>query len=219
MRCCGGRVIGQELLDTADPSIVTENLRDLVRINRFFGGHRILKRMFSRHVRRSEAFSVLDVGAASGDMARAIKKHYPRATVVSLDRRVPYLAPAPSPRVGANAFQIPFRDRSFDFVFSSLFLHHFSDDEVTYLLSDFSAKARRAVLAIDLERNPIPYYFLPGTRWLMKWGPFTVHDGKLSVEAAFRARELDRLARAAGLKEVRVRRHYPWFRLTLEARV
>jgi ubiquinone/menaquinone biosynthesis C-methylase UbiE len=116
-----------------------------------------------------------------------------------------------------DAFQLPVRDNSFDFVFSSLFLHHFTDENVVFLLREFARVARRAVRIIDLERNPIAYYFLPWTRWLFGWDPVTVNDGAISVEAAFQPRELEALARRAGLENPRARAYRPAFRIGLVA--
>jgi SAM-dependent methyltransferase len=119
--------------------------------------------------------------------------------------------------VCGDAFRMPFRKRSFDFVHCSLFLHHFPDDQVVELLRNFGAVARRAVVLTDLERNPLAYYFLPLTRWIFGWDPITLHDGPISVEAGFHAGELEQLARDAGLVDPRVSVHRPAFRLALVA--
>ena len=211
------RVIVPELLDHAPPEEARENLKDLVRVNRYFGGHAVLRRIFSRFVARDDRFTVLDVGAASGDMGAALRRSFPNAFVTSLDRNVVHLEVAPQPKLAGDAFQLPFADRSFDFVFSSLFLHHFSNDEVVQLLRGFGQVARRAVLAIDLERGPIAYYFMPSTKWLLRWRYLTVHDGQISVQAAFKKDELLSLARRAGLHNADVRQHRPWARLSLIA--
>ena len=87
------------------------------------------------------------------------------------------------------------------------------------LLRNFGAVARKAVLAIDLERNPIPYYFIAWSRPLLGWDPVTVHDGAISVEAAFRRRELEDLARQAGLRNPRARVFRPAFRIALVGEV
>ena len=86
-----------------------------------------------------------------------------------------------------------------------------------FMLQEFARVARRAVLVIDLERNPIAYYFLPWTRWMFGWDPVTVNDGAISVEAAFRPRELEALARRAGLENPRARAYRPAFRIGLRA--
>jgi hypothetical protein len=162
-----------------------------------------------------KAFSVLDIGAASGDMGDRVRAWYPRAQVFSMDYRLEHLAGCAPPKFVADAFQRAVRPRSVDFTFCSLFLHHFTDPQIVSLLADFAQMARRAVLVIDLERNPIPHYFLPASRPVLGWDPVTVHDGKISVEAAFHPEELEALARQAGLRKVRARTHRPAFRVSL----
>jgi SAM-dependent methyltransferase len=215
MHCLGKRLILPELLDTLTPDQARASLRDLVRINRYWGGHSTLRSLLRENVPDGQAFSVLDVGAASGDMGACIRRWYPAATVTSLDYVPSHLGASPERRVAGDAFRLPFRPGSFDYVFCSLFLHHFRDDQVVELLRNFGAVARKAVLAIDLERNPIPYYFIAWSRPLLGWDPVTVHDGAISVEAAFRRRELEELARQAGLRNPRARVFRPAFRIAL----
>ena len=211
------RVVVPELLDHASPEVARDNLRDLVRINRYLGGHSILHRIMSDFVRPQDCFTMLDVGAASGDMGAALQRRYPRASITSLDRKCVHLEKAAHPKLAGDAFTLPFTERSFDFVFSSLFLHHFSDQQVVELLRNFRAIARRAVLAIDLERGPLAYYFIPATKWLFGWRDISLYDGPVSARAAFKKHELLSLALQSGLAEARVNVHRPWARLSLVA--
>ena len=209
------RRIEAEWLDDTPPAQARRSLRDLVRINTIFGGHAVLRRTLATMFGSDEAFTVLDVGAASGDMGAHIRRWYPHATVTSLDYRPYHLAGAPAPRVAADAFAMPFRDRTFDVVHCSLFLHHFEDERVIELLRTFGSIARRFVVVTDLERHPLAYYALPLTRWLFHWDAITLHDGPISVAAAFRPDELRRLAQAAGARVISVRRHRPAFRIAM----
>ncbi len=246
MSIARARVLKPELMDHADPVEAAVCLRDLARINRWFGGHRvlvqILKTLIAPAARKGhgahlqtypersraalslpglgfarvpkEPFSILDVGAASGDMGRVIRARFPGATVVSLDYRISHLRLGQGPRVAADAFQLPFLPGSFDFVLCSLFLHHFSDSQAAELIAALRRVARRALIVLDLERHPVPYYFLPATRRLLRWSPMTVHDGVISVAAAFRPEEIHALVQTAGGAKAQVRRHLPWFRLS-----
>jgi 2-polyprenyl-3-methyl-5-hydroxy-6-metoxy-1,4-benzoquinol methylase len=213
------RIIVPEKLDHAGPEEALENLQDLVRVNKYFGGYATLRRIVGEFVRPDDQFSVLDVGAASGDMGAALRRSFPRATVTSLDRKLDHLRHAARPKLVGDAFRLPFAEGSFDFVFSSFFLHHFSDEEIVGLLASFGAIARRAVLAIDLERGPLAYHFMPATRWLFGWHDISMHDGPVSVQAAFKREELAALAKKAGLTKARVSTHRPWARLSLVAPV
>ncbi len=213
------RVIVPEMLDHASPDVARASLRDLARVNRYLGGYVVLRKMFASLVRPDESFSVLDVGAASGDMGAEIRRSFPGAQVTSLDYKADHLVQAADPKLVADAFHLPFRPASFDFVFSSLFLHHFTNEQVVELFVSFRSIARRAVLAIDLDRGPLAYYFLPNTRWLFGWQPITIYDGQISVQAAFKREELRALAAGAGLGGAEVRVHRPWSRLSLIAPV
>jgi SAM-dependent methyltransferase len=213
------RRVQPEILDTLPDHLASENLADLRRINRWFGGRQVLNQVFSSVARRQDSFNVLDVGAASGDLGRYLTARFPRARVVSLDLRKRNLQAAPPPKLVADAFRLPFRPRSFDYVLASHFLHHFEDNLAAELLSRLYSLARRALVIVDLERCRWSYYFLPTTRFLFRWSPLTVHDGKISVQAAFQPRELVELAALAGLPAPVVRRHFPWFRVSLVAPV
>lgn len=212
------RVIEPELLDEQPPGAGRNSLSDLVRINRIYGGHGVLRKLLKNLVSPNQSFTILDVGAASGDAAGVIRRLYPNARVLSLDYRLHHLRSAPGDRVVADAFALPLGPRTFDIVYCGLFLHHFPDAAVTGLLRSFSSLAREYVVVNDLERHWIPYHALPLTSWLFRWDPLTLHDGPVSVQAAFEAGELRTLAERADLRDVHVRTHRPSFRLSLVAK-
>jgi 2-polyprenyl-3-methyl-5-hydroxy-6-metoxy-1,4-benzoquinol methylase len=217
IRCLGNRVLQPEILDTLPWEEARASLADLVRINQHWGGHSSLRKLVDETIPVDEEFTVLDVGAASGDMGERFRQQRPGAKVTSLDYLESHLRPCAGPRVAGDAFALPFSPRSFDYVFCSQFLHHFSNSDVVRLLAGFAKVARKQVLVLDLLRNPLPYVFIASTRRLLGWHPVSVHDGKISVEAAFRPRELAALAQQAGLANPRVRAFVPAFRIALWA--
>jgi len=211
------RVIRPELLDHAPEPDALRNLRNLVRINELLGGHGVLRRMLAEVAQPGGRFTVLDVGSAMGDADWVITDACPGARAISLDSSFLHVSQAAGPRICADGFRLPVRDGSVDFVLCSLFLHHFTDDEIIQLLREAGRVAVHAVLVNDLERRLWPWLFLPATRWLFGWDPITLHDGPVSVAAGFRAGELARLAREAGFTRVRERVHRPSFRVSLIA--
>src|SRR5271163_1126303 len=107
----GGSVLSErhivpEMLDHAPPDVARASLRDLARINRYLGGYYVLGRLFSGVAKPGDSFSVLDIGAASGDMGAAIRRRYPRARVTSLDYKGEHLAQAAAPKLVADAFHL-----------------------------------------------------------------------------------------------------------------
>ena len=211
------RLVRPQLLNTAPRPDAEKSLADIARLNRWFGAHRIIRQLLRQVVLPNTPFTLLDVGAASGDSARAILQTYPLATVTSLDHNPQNLQTAPPPKLAADAFALPFPNASFDFVFSSLFLHHFSEPQVVTLLTEFARVARRAILISDVERHPLARWFLPASRWLFRWHWLTVHDGAVSVQSAFTPSELLALAQQANLQNISISTHRPAFRLSLIA--
>ena len=212
------RVIEPELLDHAPAEEARLNLAQIVLLNERFGGHGVLRKILASVVNGKRAFTLLDVGSASGDTAKVIAQLYPQATVTSLDLNRVNLRDAPQPKLLADAFQLPFKPNSFDYVFCSLFLHHFEDAAVSDLLAGFYRVARRALLVSDLERSILPYLFFPVTKPFFGWTTMTMHDGMTSIRAAFRANELAQMARHAGILNASISVHRPAFRLSMVAR-
>jgi len=128
--CASGRVLRSERLGSSAPAMVERNLRDIARITRWFGGHRTMLKLLRQFVEPADRFTILDVGAAPGDMGKSIVKRYPNAKVVSLDRGRRHLKRARPPKVAADAFALPFADGTFDFVMCSFFLRHFADGQI-----------------------------------------------------------------------------------------
>src|ERR1051326_5935768 len=211
-----------ELLDAADaaPQEVDRALADLRRMNRWLGGRSVLLGMLASEVRRLRLtrFSLLDVRAGSGDQALAVRARYPRASVFLCDLNSTHMPKNGLPRITADALRLPFRDAEFDFISASLMLHHFRDRDVIRLLSHFGRVARFAVLINDLERHWFPVVFIKAAAPIFARSPITRHDAPASVRQAFRPRELRDFAREAGFGDIEVRRHLPWFRLSLIAR-
>ena len=208
------RTLEPELMDDAPAEVLVQNLRDLSRINRWLGGNWTMARLLDPYLRRNPRARILDVGAANGETVRWLAARYPEARMVSLDRAERMLRMGDGARIAGDVFVWPIRPGSVDIVICSLFLHHFEDEAVRRILAHFEEAAREAVIVVDLHRHPLARGFLPATRFLAGWHPLTVHDGVISVNAAFTPAELRQLVPRA-----RVRSHWPWFRLSLELKV
>jgi len=84
--------------------------------------------------------TILDLGAGTGHASRALKRAHPRAVVVAADIAPGMLARAKAQfrwlrrfeRVRADAYSLPFRDASFDLVYSSLMLQWCDDLDTAF---------------------------------------------------------------------------------------
>jgi ubiquinone/menaquinone biosynthesis C-methylase UbiE len=207
------RQLSEEAMASASDADLVQNLADLRRINLWTGARAKLRQVLRKHCPRHSAFTLLDIGGASGDMALDMARHFPSARTITLDLEARNLRAAPAPKLVGDAFHLPFADNSCDVVHCALFLHHFSDAQCVELLREMHRVARRLVLAQDLHRHWIAYSFLPLTRPLLRWHQLTVDDGKLSVAAGWRRAELESILRQAGMAEgSSVEWHFPSFR-------
>ena len=175
--------------------------------------------MLSSLVGRMDSFTFVDVGSATGDAAALVRANYAAARTISVDRDFFHVSQGHGLRICGDAFRLPLPAGAADLVYCSLFLHHFTDDQVVALLREFRRVAARFILVSDLERHILAWGFIPATRWLFRWHPLTVHDGPVSVAAGFRAAEMLALAKRAGLGRAEVCTHRPAFRISLVAPV
>jgi ubiquinone/menaquinone biosynthesis C-methylase UbiE len=180
-------------------------------VNGWLGGTSAL----SRHL-KGERGTLLDVAAGSGDIARALAERHPGLRPVVFDRSEVMLSFAAGlPRVRGDVRRLPFADRSVDWVVSTHFFHHLSDDEAVGALREFDRVARRGIVVNDLLRNRRALFWI---RLFTLWAnPYVKADGPQSVRRGFTVAEAEELARRAGLPWLRVRKHFA-HRFTLAGR-
>ena len=201
---------------------------ELQRVNRWLGDAQALKDSLLEEIERVNlpSFSVIDVGAGSGELLRVIagwareQKRTACLTGVELNARSAEAIADESRAfseiraVRGDAFQLPFADNTFDYAICSLFTHHFSDQGVVELLRELSRLAARRIFVIDLHRHPVAYYFYTTIGHLFLHNRLIREDGALSIRRSFKPAELQRLAQDAKLQGIQVVRHFP-YRLVL----
>jgi 2-polyprenyl-3-methyl-5-hydroxy-6-metoxy-1,4-benzoquinol methylase len=232
-------MIGTELLDDprADPRAVQAELRDIARLNAWFGGTRAVVRALEPYFRAARAagaagaagaasWTLLDVGTGLGDIPRAAaaaaRRHgiALRLVGVDLNRTAARLAhgaahapapPAPLAAVVADGGALPFAPRSVDVVTASQVLHHLPRATAVRWIAAFDRLARRVVVLADLRRSRLGM----AAAWVAALGlgmsACTRHDAVVSLRRGYTTRELDALLAAAG---VAARARYaPGFRI------
>ena len=207
------RSLEKEMMDLPDQpkELLQQDLRNLTIINRYLGGYRGVMRAVARLVEEQKLarFSLLDVGAGSGDIpariATRIRKKRIAARLVAIETEPVTVAVAAEKTrdypeislVQGDAMALPFRAASFDFVLASQLLHHFSEDNVVTLLRTWSKIARRAIIVSDLVRHPLAYYGIRAITRLFTRNVMTLTDAPLSVWRAFTMAEWRELFRRA----------------------
>jgi ubiquinone/menaquinone biosynthesis C-methylase UbiE len=197
-------------------------------VNEWLGDARALKQSLLAEIKQVglECFSVLDVGAGSGELLRVAatwtRNNALRGQFVGLElnarsaKAILNESPQEISAVRGDAFQLPFADNAFDYVISSLFTHHFQDDQVVQILRELSRVAARRIFVIDLHRHPVAYLFYTTLGHLLLHNRLLREDGALSILRSFKPRELRALAERAELSSISVKRSFP-YRVVLSA--
>ena len=207
------RIDTEELLDEHDAPRpeMERSLRDLRRINRFLGGVPIYRRIVRMVAQRGGHLRVLDLGAGTADLLDALRGDVCR---IGLDFKIDHLLylrdGSPTRRVVGDANRLPFRDGSIDVVTSAHFFHHFSPDENKAILREALRVSRVGVAVNDTRRHYAPLLFIKLISALRLVGRITRFDGPASVQRGYTVAEAAEVAKAAGARQFRVRRFFPF---------
>ena len=105
----------------------------------------------------------------------------------------------------------PWPDLTADVVTCSLFLHHLEQPaQVIDFLARAKRIAQRQIVISDLRRSRLGYVIAwIGTRLLSR-SKIVHYDGPISVRAAWTVSELKQFAAEAQLRNVRIKKSFPW---------
>ncbi len=208
-----------ELLDSdaGTPEEIAASLRDLRRINRWFGGISTMAWLLRRVAQATGArkLAFLDVAGGSGDIAQELQVNLQyfgvRLGSVVLDRSWSHLQHQPGTgpvrRVVGDAASLPFADNSFDVVGSSLFAHHLAPEAVVGFVNEGLRVASRAVLINDLRRSRLHLALVYAGMPLYR-SRLTRNDGPASVRQAYTMGELAGLLRRTSAARFEIHSHY-----------
>ena len=207
------RVEGEEMLDSdhwSEEEIACA-LRAIRRVNFFYGGDRMHKRLFRRIASRmpGKTIEILEVASARGEVVQAVARMLMKENIsvrMSLLDRSDLHLPLPSdwnPRLppptllAGDALDVPLPDGSVDVVSCCLFLHHLSAENARAFLKESLRVARVAVLINDVERTRTNY-ILSKMQRLIDPSRLSRHDGPTSVRQAYTFQELQEMLRQTG---------------------
>ena len=209
------RVVARELLDEdlGTPAEIAASLRDLQRINDWFGGTRTTVQLL-RHIAQTMgrgSLSLLEVGAGNGHVPIAARERLAQQgielCVTLLDRVASHLPQTGVDAVVGDAMQLPFPDKAFDVVACNLLAHHFDPKTLERFAGEALRVARVAVLINDLVRSrmhlALVYAGLPLFRSRLTW-----HDAPASVRQAYTLGEMRSIVSRTAARRIEISRHY-----------
>ncbi len=206
----------KELLDRGDIPFedIKRNMQELDFINRRLGGHAItlagIKTFLRETPLQPEPLSIVEIGCGGGDNLRAIKQWANRSklpvSLTGVDINEECIAYATSQQRNAGISFIHSDYRQYrpkaapHIIFSSLFCHHFTDEELAGQLQWMKKNSSLGFFINDLHRHPLAYYSIRLLTQLFSRSYLVKNDAALSVQRGFRRADWQRLLYMAGVE-------------------
>ena len=206
----------KELLDGDKISFadIEQNMRELDNINHLLGGHQITLegiKILIKICKEQKVLRIVEIGCGGGDNLRVIKNWAIKnnlaieLTGIDINEDCIIYAKSVSVNAGINFICSDFRGVEFKkkphIIFSSLFCHHFTDEELVYMLRWLQQNSLTGFFINDLHRHPIAYYSIKLFTGLFSKSYLVKNDAPLSVQRSFKKKDLQRLFLAAGISD------------------
>jgi 2-polyprenyl-3-methyl-5-hydroxy-6-metoxy-1,4-benzoquinol methylase len=223
------RSTGLEIMDDLEfhEEVVFRTLRELDFINQWLGGNAVTMRGVEKlwkSIPIEQPISIADLGCGSGEMLRLIAKsaHHQQRIVelMGIDANPHIVEYARTHSEDSNTirfealniFSEEFSAQNFDLIIATLFLHHFSNQELINLFIALKKQARVGIVVNDIHRHPFAYYSIKWLTSLFSRSSMVKYDAPLSVLRAFKRKELASVLEKAGIKnyELKWRWAFRW---------
>jgi len=189
-----------EIMD--DFSIADERidiaLKEIKTINKFLGGNSTSKSGLLQLIGKIEysgVLKILDIGAGGSDNISVNKEVLKNVQVTCLDINKRSCFYIKNNNLGdivicGNALNLPFKESSFDIVHASLFLHHFGDEDILYILKSCLYISKYGIIINDLQRSVFAFVGIKLLTLLFSQSKMVRNDAPLSVRRGFLKNEL-----------------------------
>ena len=206
-----------EIMDdlAIDGEVVPKTLRELEIINSLLGGNRVtisgIQQLINKKSSRNSLVHIVDMGCGGGDMLKLIanwaKRNEYKVKLTGIDANPNIINYASQNSEGYNNIEYVvgnvFDSRSSigdcDIIISTLFMHHFDNQQLTFLLSDWTKKSRLGVVINDLHRHPFAYHSIKLLTTFFSKSYMVKNDGPLSVLRSFTKDDLQELMDMVGI--------------------
>ncbi|WP_017730277.1 methyltransferase domain-containing protein [Nafulsella turpanensis] len=195
-------------------------LRELKIINQYLGGNSVTLQGLERLIKGKtfdKPLEIADIGCGGGDMLLLMAKWAKvkgipvRLTGVDANPNIIEYArknTAAWPEIEylvADIFSDSFAARKFDIVTSTLFTHHFTDEQLVKMMKSLHGQARLGLVVNDLHRHPIAYHSIKLITQLASRSYMVKHDAPVSVLRAFSRKDWQQILARAGLRSYQLR--------------
>jgi 2-polyprenyl-3-methyl-5-hydroxy-6-metoxy-1,4-benzoquinol methylase len=204
----------KELLDSDDIPFddVRKNMEELNYINTWLGGHAITLGGLKQLAFGKKEIAVCEIGCGGGDNLAAIVKWSNKKNIqikcIGIDIKEECITFAKQNKLlydCTNWFTNDYSNVQFekkpDIIFSSLFCHHFTEDELMKQLQWMKENCTIGFFINDLQRNKIAYYSIRILTKLFSNSYLVKNDAPLSVARGFIIKEWKKIFFDAGIQQ------------------
>ena len=204
----------KEILDKDDLPFEDVKLcmQELNSINTLLGGHKItLNGINYFSTVNNDPIVVCEIGCGGGDNIKAISKKLSHARFIGIDLKDACIDFAAEQYPELKAYWIAsdyskvyFKDLP-DVVFSSLFCHHFTDDQLIYMLQWMDKNSKKGFFINDLQRSTGAYYLIKLLTSIFSKSYMVKNDGPISVSRSFIKKDWQTLFSKAGISNYTIK--------------
>ncbi|CAN5809393.1 class I SAM-dependent methyltransferase [soil metagenome] len=212
------RIYTKELLDSDDIPFadIKKNMQELNTINSLLGGHKITVDGLQELVGNKKEITVCEIGCGGGDNLAAISKilhkknmHY-KCIGIDIKKECIDFAKQnsantyPAEWIVSDYKKVSF-DQKPDIIFSSLFCHHFAENELTDQLQWMQVNSNIGFFINDLHRHILAYYSIKLLTTLFSRSYLVKNDAPLSVARSFKQEEWQKILSGSGISNYSIK--------------
>jgi 2-polyprenyl-3-methyl-5-hydroxy-6-metoxy-1,4-benzoquinol methylase len=195
---------------------MSQTLKELNFINTWLGGHAITMNGIKQLTNGNGKLTICEIGCGGGDNLFVIHKWCKQnkipADFIGIDMNAECIAFAQMqyPQltcqwICSDYEEIHFNEKKPNIIFSSLFCHHFTDEQLIIMLRWLKQNSRDGFFINDLHRHWLAYYLIKGLTKIFSKSRLIKNDAPLSVARGFKKKEIVKLFDAAVIKNFNIK--------------
>ncbi|UII33708.1 methyltransferase domain-containing protein [Fulvivirga ulvae] len=205
-----------ELMDDLESSgeVIDQTLRELETINKWLGGNHVTVNgldLLMIKIKVSRDLTIVDLGCGGGDMLMMIadwaRKRSQPINLIGIDANPNIIDFAQKntrnyPEIvykSINIFSEEFKALQYDIATSTLFTHHFNDQELTDLFALIKSQASIGMVINDLHRHWFAYHSIKWLTAAFSKSVMVRNDAAVSVLRSFHKNEIEEILKASGV--------------------
>ncbi|MEO5947562.1 MAG: methyltransferase domain-containing protein [Chitinophagaceae bacterium] len=206
----------KELMDADDISFeaMAQTLKELNIINTRLGGHAITLKGVQSFLNSKEPIVICEIGCGGGDNLFAIykyclKKQIPVSFIgIDMNAACIEFAKQQYPQLDCKWICSDYATVQFDkqpgIIFSSLFCHHFTDEQLMLMLQWLQKNSSKGFFINDLQRHWMAYYLIKYITHFFSKSYLVKNDACLSVSRGFTKKEWQQLFQQAAISKYEI---------------